>query len=80
MGKRIIAAQDLYLNGDKTAAVQEGSASAAFLLIRKGKEVPDEFEDLITASGKPRKPKTSPKPKGRGKAKATKEIKPGEDK
>ena len=65
---RIAAAQDLFLNASKTVAVRADSPDAAFLLIRKNAEVPRQWEHLVTRTGNPKR------------RRATKEVKPGEDK
>jgi hypothetical protein len=62
----VTASRDLYLNKAKDKAVAAGP-EAAFLLKRKGGEVPHGFEHLVTRGGNPRKPRT-------------KEQKPQEDK
>lgn len=91
MGKTIIAATDLYLTKDRTTAVLEGP-DAAFLLRRGGGAVPAEFHGLVDDTGYPKghvqvptvaakpKPKKKAAAKGRRKAPATKEVKPGGDK
>jgi len=62
----VTASRDLYLNKAKDKAVPAGP-EAAFLLKRKGGEVPRDFEHLVTRGGNPRKS-------------GTKEQKPQEDK
>lgn len=70
---RITANQDLYLNRAKDRAVPAGP-DAAFLLKRKGGEVPRQWEHLVTKGGNP---KSVPKEKREA---VTKEQKPAANK
>ena len=64
----IIATTDMYLNADQTKAVKEGDKAAFSLLVRKGRPVTREYEDLVTAKGSPKaKNKAAPKAANKGK-------------
>lgn len=67
---RIVAAQDLYMNAAQDACVTRESGEAAFLLARKGREVPHTRTQHVTKAGNPKKAKKA----------ETKELPAAEDK
>ena len=55
MSVRVIANKDLWLNADADKVVLGSSDQAAFLLARKGREIPPNYEGLVTRTGNPKK-------------------------
>jgi hypothetical protein len=55
---KIVAKKDLYLNATEDAVVL-GGETAAFLLAREGREIPPQYDELVTAGGLPRAQKKS---------------------
>ncbi len=53
----IVAAQDLFMNADQDAAVTAKSGDAAYLLARKGRNVPRTHIEFVTKAGNPKQAK-----------------------
>ncbi len=53
----IVAAQDLFMNAAQDKAVTAESGKAAYLLIRKGRNVPRRHTQLVTKAGNPKQAK-----------------------
>ena len=53
----IVAAQDLFMNAARDAAVTAKSGKAAYVLVRKGRKVPRKYTQFVTKAGNPKQAK-----------------------